>query len=93
MGGHLVDSWDERALRPAAELVGSLADFISQVGGPDQGMALTVQDLRVALPVELVVETGEDGALAVMAATPERTGTSFAPTLGTLSLRVVLDDA
>jgi hypothetical protein len=54
-------------------------------------MALTVENLRIALPVELVAEVGVDGVLAVLAAPPERTATSFMPTLGQLSIRVVLE--
>lgn len=87
-----MDSWDERALQPVAELVGGLADIIGQVGEPEPEMVLTVQDLRIELPVELVVEAGQNGAFAVMAAPPERTATSFLPALGSLSIRVVLNE-
>jgi hypothetical protein len=87
-----MDNWDERGLWPVSELVGGLADVIGQVGGPEQGMALTVEQLRVQLPVELMVESCSDGTLSVLATAPERTGTSFAPTLHNLSIRVVRQD-
>ena len=87
-----MDNWDDRALRPAAELVSGLSEFVGQVGGPQEGVVLTVQDLRVALPVELAVEAGADGLLAVLASPPERTATSFGPILGRLSIHVVLEE-
>lgn len=81
------------AARPLSEIVSGLASFIRQVGGRAEGATLTVEELDVRLPCELRV--GSDGASVtrIEGAFPERTGTSFAPILQLLRLRVVRDHA
>jgi hypothetical protein len=87
-----MDEYEEGALRSVSELVRGLADVVGQVGTPADGMVLTVETVQVQLPVELVVARDAAGALALRAAPPERTETSFRPALHGLRLRIEVED-
>ena len=63
-----------------------------QVSDPRQGLALTVEDLAVTLPLEMHIEVDENETVRLTTASPWRTETSFEPVLHSLSIRVVLEN-
>lgn len=83
---------EEYELQPVSELVGGLADFVGQIGGPEEGAVITVTHLYIQLPLELQVAVDDENTLTLLAGAPERTETSFMAALNSLRMRVVLDD-
>lgn len=83
---------NEDKLDRVSGFVGDLVDFVQQVGDPSF-MTITVTDLKVAMPVELYVETDGSSDVALAVAPPrQRTKTSIAPTLHSMRMRVALND-
>lgn len=83
---------NEDKLDRVSGFVGVLADFVQQVGDP-RFMTVTVTDLKVAMPVEMYVETDRPDGIALMIAPPrQRIKTSIMPTLHSMRMRVVLND-
>jgi hypothetical protein len=87
-----VNTLNDSEFQTLSALVDGLAGTIEQMSDPRQGMALTVEDLAVTLPLEMRIEVDENETVRLATASPWRTETSFEPVLHSLSIRVVLDN-
>lgn len=80
--------WWSDDLRPLSELVGGLGEFVREVGSPDAGTVMTVERLALVLPLEVRVATSSGAVSGVTVASPERTATSFPPSVHRLEMRI-----
>lgn len=97
------EAWDEEddpdealggdPLIPVSELISNMARFIGQIGDPDSGQVLTVEQLNFDLPVELQLEIDDQGHLNLKAAPPtQQIETSVMPIFHQIKLSVVKDN-
>lgn len=97
------EAWDEEddpdeaiggdPLIPVSELISNMARFIGQIGDPDSGQVLTVEQLNFDLPVELQLEIDDQGRLNLKAAPPtQQIETSVMPVFHQIKLSVVKDN-
>ena len=77
---------------PFGRFLGELVDIEAQVSDLPDVQALSIEQIRVDLPVEMRLEVGSDGRLQVLGSPPtQRTETTILPVFHRLVLRVVRD--
>ena len=76
----LVDEFGEDPLIPVSDLISTMTQFLSQVGDPETGQVLTVEQLSFDLPIELRLERDEEGRIVLNTAPPtQQIETTFMP--------------
>lgn len=79
-------------LAPIADLIHSLTDYEKQRVDPETGQVLTVEEIKVDVPIELRVSEGEAGLFTVEGSAPsQRTETTVLPVFHLMQLRIVKD--
>ena len=79
-------------LLPFGELVHSLTDYEKQRVNPDTGQVLTVEEIKVDMPIEFRVSVDETGQVSLSGSVPtQRTATTVLPVFHQMQLRVVED--
>ena len=79
-------------LLPLAELVHTLADYEKQRVDPETGQVLTVEAIKLEMPVELRVMVDEAGQVTLKGAPPtQRTATTVLPVFHQMQIRIVED--
>ncbi|EKU98900.1 hypothetical protein Lepto7375DRAFT_8233 [Leptolyngbya sp. PCC 7375] len=79
-------------LLPMAELVHTLTDYEKQRVNPETGQVLTVEEIKVDMPIELRVTVDDAGQVTLKGAAPtQRTATTVLPMFHRMQLRIVED--
>lgn len=75
-----------------ADLIHTLTDYEKQRVNPETGQVLTVEQIKVDMPIELRVEVDESGQVTLKGAAPtQRTETTVLPVFHQMQLRIVED--
>ncbi|MEM8808169.1 MAG: hypothetical protein AAGF01_19280 [Cyanobacteria bacterium P01_G01_bin.38] len=83
---------DRDPLLPFAELIQSLTDYEKQRVNPETGQVLTVENIKVDMPIELRVSVNEAGQVTLKGAAPtQRTSTTVLPVFHRMQVHVVED--
>jgi hypothetical protein len=92
IAGSLAVSEDD-ILMPFANFVQDLADHSLQVADPISGQALTVDTIKLNLPIEIRVEVDDAEIVSLKGSPPtQRTETTILPVFHQMQLRIVLDN-
>lgn len=79
-----------KSLMPFAELCHALTDYEKQRVDPETGQVLTVEKIKVDIPIELRVNVDDVGQVTLRGSAPtQRTETSVLPTFHQMQLTVV----
>ena len=79
-------------LLPLADLIHPLTDYEKQRVNPETGQVLTVEQIKVDMPIELRVEVDESGQVRLKGSAPtQRTETAVLPVFHQMQLRIVED--
>jgi hypothetical protein len=79
---------------PFAHLLSELADVEEHVRSLDEAEALSIEQIRLDLPVEFLVQVDSNGKLRVLGSPPtQRTETTFLPVFHRMVLCVTRDGA
>ena len=79
-------------LLPMADLIHTLTDYEKQRVDPETGQVLTVEQIKVDMPIELRVEVDESGQVRLKGAAPtQRTETTLLPVFHQMQLHIVED--
>ncbi|MDJ0702775.1 MAG: hypothetical protein QNJ46_05795 [Leptolyngbyaceae cyanobacterium MO_188.B28] len=79
-------------LLPWADLIHALTDYEKQRVDPETGQVLTVEQIKVDMPIELRVEVDESGQVKLKGSAPtQRTETTLLPVFHQLQLHIVED--
>ncbi|MFG6107474.1 hypothetical protein U2F10_34915 [Leptothoe sp. EHU-05/26/07-4] len=77
-------------LLPLADLIPTLADYEKQRVDPDTGQVLTVEEIKLDMPVELRVIVDEAGQVTLKGAPPtQRTATTVLPMFHQMQMHIV----
>lgn len=84
----------DRSLQmPFAQLVDKLTDYETQIGSPQLGCVMTIEQLTVDMPIELKVMVNPDGTCIVTGSPPTQgIQTTIMPVWHQMRLRVVRED-
>lgn len=84
----------DRSLQmPFAQLVDELTNYETQVGTPELGCVITIEQLTVDMPIELKVTVNPDGTCTVKGSPPTQlVQTTVMPVWHQMRLRVVRED-
>lgn len=81
-------------LTPVADMVNGFTDFQEQITDDGLGLACSVVNIGVEMPVEIHTEVDDSGKVALVSAPPtQQIETSIFPVLHTMRLVLVADDA
>lgn len=84
----------DEVLLPFARLIHDLTNFEVQVADPQHSQVMTIEQVRVELPIELAVGVDEDGHVQLKGGPPtQRTETTFLPVFHRMGLRLVKDES
>ena len=84
----------DEVLLPLARLMHKLTNFEVQIADPQHNQAMTIEQVRVELPVELDVGVDEDGHVHLKGGPPtQRTETTFLPVFHRMGFRLVKDES
>ncbi len=84
---------DRSLLMPFAQLVDKLTDYEKQIGTPEQGCVMAIEQLTVDMPIELKVTVNPDGTCTVKGSPPTQgVQTTVMPVWHQMRLRVVRED-
>ena len=79
-------------LMPLADLIHVLTDYEKQRINPETGQVLTVEQIKVDMPIELRVSVDDAGQVTLKGAAPtQRTETTVLPIFHQMQLRIVED--
>ncbi|MEO1209368.1 MAG: hypothetical protein AAFX78_07480 [Cyanobacteria bacterium J06638_20] len=79
-------------LMPVADLIHTLTDYEKQRVDPDTGQGLTVEEIKVNMPVELRISVDDAGQVTLRGAAPtQRTATTVLPVFHQMQLCIVED--
>ena len=79
-------------LMPLADLIHTLTDYEKQRINPETGQVLTVEQIKVDMPIELRVSVDDAGQVTLKGAAPtQRTETTVLPVFHQMQLRIVED--
>lgn len=84
----------DRSLQmPFAQLVDKLTDYETQIGTPELGCVMTIEQLTVDMPIELKVTVNPDGTCTIKGSPPTQlVQTTVMPVWHQMRLRVVRED-
>lgn len=84
---------DRSLLTPFAQLVDKLTDYKKQIGTPELGCVMTIEQLTVDMPIELKVTVNPDGTIQVKGSPPTQlVNTTVMPVWHQMRLRIVRED-
>lgn len=84
---------EDDILMPFAIFVQGLADHSLQVADPITGQSLTVDEMKLNLPIEIRVEVDDAGIVTLKGSPPtQRTETTILPVFHQMQLRIAQDD-
>ncbi|MBD2503166.1 hypothetical protein [Anabaena azotica] len=77
-------------LAPLAQVIDQLVDYGDPLEDPITGQALKISEVKVAMPLELRVETKAAAQVALKASAPtQKTETTIMPVFHRLTLRIL----
>ena len=84
---------EDDPLLPLDQLISHLADYDKQWVDPATGQALTVEQIQLAMPLELRVTVDEKGSVSLHGAPPtQRTETTVLPVFHQMKLTLVCEE-
>jgi hypothetical protein len=87
------DAGDDDVLMSFANFVQDLADHSLQVADPISGQSLTVDEMKLNLPIEIRVEVDAAGIITLKGSPPtQRTETTILPVFHQMQLRIAQND-
>lgn len=80
-------------LLPFTHFIQEMADYGEQLADPQTGLTMTVDEVKLKLPVEIRISVGDSGQVTLKGSPPtQRTETTFMPVFHQLSLRVTREN-
>lgn len=80
-------------LLPFTRFVQEMTDYGKQLADPHTGLTMTVEEVKLKLPVEIRISVSESGQVTLKGSPPtQRTETTFMPVFHQLTLRVIREN-
>lgn len=84
---------DRTLLMPFSQLVGELTNYQKQQVDPNTGLAMTIEQLTVDMPIELKVTVNNDGTVNLKGSPPTQlVKTTIMPVFHQMQIRIVRED-
>jgi hypothetical protein len=84
---------DDSLLMPFSQLVHDLAEYNKNLEDPISGQVMTVEQVKLDMPVEINIAVDDQGKVTLQGSPPtQRTETTILPVFHQLKLRVVRDE-